>query len=156
MAYLDVAGFRARTTMPSEDVDALEVDSPDFLTTALGDNSDHLDARLRKRYVAPFEEPYPRAVIRWLTHLTTRDAYLKRGVSPTSEQDSVIISMAERAETEIQEAANAETGLFDLPLRADTTATGISLGGPLGYSEASPFVWQDIQAEIGRSEDYNS
>ena len=74
MAYLDVAGFKARTTMPSEDVDALEVDSPDFLTTVLADNSDHIDGRLRKRYAAPFEEPYPRAVLRWLTHMTTRDA----------------------------------------------------------------------------------
>jgi hypothetical protein len=53
----------------------------------------------------------------------------------------------------LKEAADAKDGLIDLPLRADTTASGISRGGPLAYTETSPYAWTDVQAETGRSED---
>lgn len=152
--YLSVAEFRVRTLMPQSSVDELEVREPDFLQTRLNDWSAWMNARLRKRYAVPFATPYPVAVLHWLTALVTLDAYGKLGWQPSSESDSAsIITPAGEAKTEIKEAADSKEGLFDLPLRANTTAEGISKGGPLSYSETSPYRWADLQAETGREED---
>jgi len=56
------------------------------------------------------------------------------------------------AVAELKEAADSKDGLFDLPLRADTTATGVSKGGPRGYSEASPYTNLDRQRARRRNE----
>lgn len=151
--YLNLAAFRARTLMPATYVDELEAAHPGWIDIQLDEESDAIDARLRKRYAAPFETPFPKKVLRWLTRIVTRSAWLKRGFDPNDPQGAEIVKDAETALEEIEEAADAENGLFDLPLRADTTKTGISKGGPLAYSEASPFVWQDEQGRRGRAED---
>jgi hypothetical protein len=80
-------------------------------------------------------------------------AWMKRGFDPNDLATEEYKADAAAAMEEIKEAANADTGLFELPLRADTTASGISKGGPLGYTEASPYVWTDEQARAGRDED---
>lgn len=149
MAYLSVAEWKSRTIMPGGDVDALEAQEPGFLSNALGDWTDEIEDRLRKRYAVPFVAPYPRAVLRWLTVLVTRDAYSKRGFNPSSEQDTAsIITPAERAEASIKEAADSKDGLYDLPLRADALdASGIVKGEPMGDAQASPYSWVDAQAE---------
>jgi phage gp36-like protein len=152
-AYLTAAEFKLLTPMPASDVDALESAAPGWLAAQLEQSSADIDARLRKRYAVPFGSPAPHAVRGWLARIVTRRAYLRRGVDPTDPQFAEIVKDAEQAVLEIAEAANGETGLFDLPLRADTTATGITKGGPLGYSEQSPYVAFDRQGEIGRSED---
>lgn len=138
--------------MPTEDVDAL---GTTWLENALEDASAWIDSRLRKRYAAPFSSPYPRAVLRWVADIVTEQAYLRRGANPLDAQQQQIAAAAERARTEIKEAADGNEGLFDLPLRSDTTATGISKGGPRSYSEQSPYVWMNAQHSTGRDEDSN-
>ncbi len=148
MAYLTVSEFRARTIMPSEDVDMLEAVRQGYLSAQLADWSDEIDARLRKRYAVPFTVPAPRTVVRWLVKLATRDAYDARGNNPSAVSDAeAIYKAAERAEADLKEAADSKDGLFDLPLRADLTASGVTKGGPLFYSETSPYVWMTNQRD---------
>lgn len=154
MAYQTVIDFRDRTIMPGEDVDELESRYPKFLSNRLDIWSAWLDARLRKRYATPFDAPAPLIVIGWLTALVTLDAYARRGFNPSGEADQAsIIAPADRALVEVKEAADSKEGLFDLPLRQDVPGSGIVNGGPLGYSEISPYVWADLQARSGRRED---
>lgn len=148
--YLDVDGFRLRTAMPLEDVDDLEQRFPGFLAARLAVASSEITSRLRKRYSAPFAAPVPEVVLGWLVALVTPVAYLRRGVNPADEQFASIVEEAKLAREQMKEAADAEEGLFDLPLRADTTTSGISQGGPMVYSEASPYEWTDVQAEVIR------
>jgi phage gp36-like protein len=152
-SYLTLADFRAISLMPSTDVDELEARAPGFLEAQIELASADIDARLRKRYAAPFASPYPVKVRAWCARLVTRVAFLKRGIDPTDPQWAAYDADATKAEAELLEAANAETGLFDLPLRADTTASGLTAPRPLGYSEASPYVWTDVQAAVAHDED---
>lgn len=153
--YLTFDEFKSLSVMPGEDLDALEQVSPGWIDTQLEYWSAQIDSRLRKRYAAPFSSPYPIAVKGWLSRLVTVRAYLRRGVDPSDLQFAEIKADADAAVAEIKEAADANTGLFDLPLREDTTSTGVSKGAPMSYSEQSPFVWMDQQADIGRGEDGN-
>lgn len=152
-AYLDLAGFKGLTLMPSSYVDELEVAEPGWLDKQLAYWSSWIDARLAKRYAAPFASPYPTAVTGWLARLVTLRAMLRRGLDANDAQFETYQGDHDSAKAEVEEAANSETGLFELPLRADTTTSGISRGGPLGYSEASPYVWTDVQREAGVRED---
>lgn len=153
MAYLTVAGFKDFSLMPSALVDELEEIAAGFLDQQLESESRRIDSRLRKRYAVPFEAPVPVAVQGWLARIVTVRAFLKRGVDPTDAQFTEIKADADAAIAELKEAADSNEGLFDLPVRADSTATGISRGGPFGYSEASPYVWTDLQVATGRDED---
>ena len=85
--------------------------------------------------------------------LRRRRAALKRGVDPSDQQFSEIREDATKAEKEIEEAANSHDGLFDLPLLDSEKTSGISKGGPRVYSEASPYVFMDVQRDAGRGED---
>lgn len=153
---LTVVEFTARTIMPPDDVAALEAAFPAFLQKRLDQNWSWISARLAKRYdVAGMQANPPEIVNLWITAMTTLDAYAKRGFSPASEMDSAaIVKPSEDAKAEVKEAADSNTGLFDLPLlETKVGASGVSLGGPLGYSETSPYVNTDIQACEGRYED---
>lgn len=154
-SYLTTAEFKTRTLMPGEFVDAIEAVDSGWTLLQLEEASAWIDSRLRKRYAAPFESPYPTQVLSWLTRIVTVRAYLKRGVDATDEQFQSIQQDAMDAKAEILDAANGDAGLFDLPLRSDTTATGISKGGPWAYSEQSPYVGFSRQARTGREEDRN-
>jgi hypothetical protein len=152
-AYLDLAGFKAETTMPVEHVDELVATSPGWIDRQLERVSRLIDSRLAKRYAVPFGSPAPDAVKGWLADIVALRCYLRRGVDPADLQMAEVKADHDRALAELLEAANAETGLFDLPLLASTTASGISRGGPQGYSEQSPYVWTDQQSDVGRAED---
>lgn len=153
MAYLTLAAFKLLSVIPPEYLDDIETDQAGWTDAQLGRWSDWIDSRLAKRYAAPFGTPYPGAVTGWLNDLVTFEAYLKRGIDPTDKQTSEIVRRRDTAMAEIKEAADAKDGLFDLPLRADTTASGISKGSPLGYSEASPYVGFELQRETAWDED---
>lgn len=154
-SYLTTAEFKTRTLIPGEFVDAIEDVDAGWTLIQLEEASAWIDSHLRKRYAAPFASPYPVQVLSWLTRLVTVRCYLKRGVDATDEQFASIEKDAAEAKAEILDASNGDAGLFDLPLRSDTTATGISKGGPFGYSEQSPYVWASMQRSTGRNEDSN-
>jgi hypothetical protein len=145
MSYLTVAEFRDRTVMPQANVDALDDQEPGFLAAQIASAEAWINARLWKRYDVPFSSA-PEIVKSWVTILVTPAAYAKMGWQPSSESDrESILVPAETARAEVKEAADSETGLFELPLRAGSTAEGISRGATLSYSEASPYTWQTEQ-----------
>jgi phage gp36-like protein len=145
MAYLTIAQLKTRTLAPAAYVDAVEAAEPGWTAQALDTTSAWIDSRLRKRYAAPFSAPYPETVCGWVEAIVTERLYLKRGIDATDQQLERIQALADRARDEVKEAADSKEGLFDLPLRADTTEDGISKGTPLGYGEASPYTWADNQ-----------
>lgn len=156
MAYLTLTKFKLLSTMPTEYIDEIETAHPGFVEAQLESVSKlDIDSRLRKRYAAPFEAPYPDAVEGWLARLVTPLCWERRGFDPTDQ--SMIRADEKRAEAkaEIKEAADSNEGLWDLPLRADTTSSGVSRGGPYVYSEQSPYVGFDLQRDTGRDEDFN-
>lgn len=150
--YLDVAGFRVRTEMPDEDVELVEARYPGFLLARLEEETSWINGRLMKRYAVPFKAPVPAIVLGWLTKLVTPSVYRKRGWNATSEQDQQILDAEKTAREEIKEAANSNDGLFELPLRDRPDVSAVSAGGPLAYSEASPYTWTDRQKEAARGE----
>lgn len=96
--------------------------------------------------------PVPETVLQWLTILVTWDAYQKRGRNP---QDPLIEDLKldrDRVLAEVNEAADSKDGRFDLPVSEDLDSA-VSTGGPLFYSESSPFVSADRQEREGRVED---
>ncbi len=152
-AYLDVAGFTLRTVMPLEDVDMLEENHTGFLDARLEVGTSLINARLSKRYAVPLVDPVPEIVLGWLVALVTPKAYQKRGWNPSDAQSEQILKDATEALEQMKEAADSAEGLYELPLRADLEASGVSKGGPLGYTEVSPYRWTDLQVEAGRNED---
>ena len=155
-SYLDVAGFKLLTLAPAQLVDDIETAAPTgqpgWLDSQLSYWSAWIDSRLSKRYAAPFAAPYPVAVTGWLARIVTLQLYLKHGVDATDNQYNDIREQDTVARAEIKEAADSETGLFELPLRADTTASGISKGAPFFASDASPYKWTDDQMQQAKDE----
>jgi hypothetical protein len=155
MAYLTVAEFKMLALIPPGWVDEVEgmPGNAGFTAAQLEIASDYIDTRLRKRYAAPFREPVPGIVKQWVARLVTPDVMIKRGVNPDDQQFSLLAKKAEAVDAQLKEAADSSEGLFDLPLRDDTDASGIVAGSPRGYSEQSPYVYLDQQRATGRLED---
>lgn len=156
--YLTLADFKLESTMADSTIDELEnVLAPGFITRKIATHSSRVDASLRKRYPLPLVEPYPLLVVQWVTSLVTRDAYLKRGIDPNDLAWSETIKPeAELTEKQLEAVANGDTGLLELPTRQDLPETsGVTKGEPFGYSEQSPYVGFDVQADIGYREDRN-
>jgi hypothetical protein len=145
--YLDVAGFKRLSRMPSSDVDTLESLEPGYLDEQLQLAQAEVDSRLRKRYTVPFAAPYPKKALGWIAAIVTFEAYNKRGRNPQDPAVADLTEARDRALTEIKEAADSKDGLYDLPLREDAQTSGISAGGPLGTSQVSPYDWVDVDAE---------
>jgi hypothetical protein len=99
------------------------------------------------------EPPVPGVVLAWLDALVSVDVLRKRGTNSNDPPISMVWDDAKRAREEIQQAANSKDGLWDLPASDDATSA-ISAGGPLFYSETSPYVYSDEQARRGREEDF--
>lgn len=155
MAYLDLNTFKLLTLAPSTYVDEMETEQAGWMGAQLDYWSAWIDSRLSKRYNVPFSSPPPLAVKMWLARIVTLQLYLKRGVDATDNQYVDIREADKIARDEIKEAADAVGGLFDLPLRSDTTATGITKPAPQFYSEGSPYTWTDLQ-KIQAEDERNS
>jgi len=155
--YLTNIEFRLLTLCPVNVIDEVESRSPGWLAMQLTSVSSRIDARLAKRYAAPFVAPYPTVVQEWLAHIVSWRAYLKRGVNSLDSEAAEYKAQHDEALKEILEAANSDTGLFELPLLQDLIpdASGVVRGGPQSYSEQSPYVWMDVQEQAGRNEDGN-
>lgn len=156
-SYLDVDGLTERTIAPPALVagehlplGATRTAWTTFVQRSLVSVSSYIDARLRKRYAVPFTSPAPEIVCRWLVAIVTPMLYQRRGWDPSDEQAAAVIAEATAAKEELLEAANSETGLYDLPLRQDNVASAIAAPGPLSYSESSPYGWIDAQDQAVR------
>lgn len=115
----------------------------------LAERSSKICARLVKRYAVDFTDPGPTpdVVLGWLGALVDHDVQEYVGGTPEGREDAWIVKRAEQADAEIKEAADSETGLFELPLR-NTDALGnsaINKGGPFVRKYLTPFkFWQAI------------
>jgi phage gp36-like protein len=152
--YLSLAEFKQRVEfMRPEDVDGLETQRAGVTIEVLTDWSEYIDSRLDKRYGTPFTGTIPRVVLRWLVDLSTPSLMNMRGYNA---DDSAMVRMQARfdqAQADIKEAASSKDSLFGLPATDGSDGSGIAHGGPLSYSEASPYVSADRQEREGRRED---
>jgi hypothetical protein len=153
VSYLDINEYKGYSVLPEVDIDDVEAIQAGWIARKLQATSRAIDARLRKRYSVPFAAPYPETVKDWTARLVDPLVLKKRGVDATDEQFHSIEVDAAAAREEIRETADATGGLFDLPISDNGDKSAISKGGPLGYSETSPYVWMDEEALIGREED---
>ena len=147
----EVIDFRTRTIMPEQDVDQLWAARPGWFEATVASALADITARLRKRYRTPFtaaggSNPRPEIVVMWQAKIITPEAYRARGYNPQDPTMEWSEKDRDRAYEQIKEAADAETGLYDIPLLETVDTTGIVKGGPLGSSEASPYDWTDAQA----------
>jgi hypothetical protein len=151
-AALTLDEFKLRTVMPSGYVDELVMsEGPNFWPAQFAAAQEWIDARLAKRYALPFAAPVPGVYLGWITVFATLAGYQRRGWDPSAKQNELVVKAVDDAKKEISEAADSAGGLFELPLRADTPgASGVAVGGPLGYAEASPYDWTDRQIEAVR------
>jgi hypothetical protein len=93
--------------------------------------------------------PVPETILRWITILVTADVFRRHGVNPNDPIMQGLVDEVKQVRAEIEEAANSQTGLFDLPFSEDEPSA-VTTGGPRGYSEASPYTWtyrQEARAE---------
>jgi hypothetical protein len=131
---------------------------PNFVTVTIDDRTDEIISRLAKRYPPPTTElPWPNPVAnlvqRWCAQLVQRDCFAKRGWSPLSESDKAdVIDAADKADAQIQQAADGQNGLFELAL-ADDGNQSVADGSPLFYAEASPYTAERRQRRFGGRED---
>jgi phage gp36-like protein len=154
-SYLTLVEFRLKTLLPAEVIDEVEARTPGFVDEQISMVSARFDSRFAKRYDVPFQAPYPTIVTEWITHIVSLRTYMKRGVYATDTTFAEYKAQHDQAVKEVEEAADSDTGKFELPLRADTNANGIMRGSPRSYTEAGPYVFTDVQADIARDEDAN-
>jgi hypothetical protein len=165
--YLDEPGFLLEvTSIRPEDVTVIETQYPGYTLRCLTRRSEWIRDRLRKRYgnnantgntLALWEAAgavIPGTIIRWVTVLTTWDIYTRRGFNPQDPAQVALQDDVNRVYSEVKEAADSDTGLFDLP-NPVTNDSGVTTGGPLGYAETSPYRWTNIQREQAEVEDFN-
>jgi hypothetical protein len=152
--YLDLSAFKGSTLAPASYADEVEIREPGWLLRRLTHWSAWINSRLAKRYAAPFAAApdTPEAVTGWLEAIVTWELYLKRGIDATDQQLEKIEKRHDTAKAEVAEAADLQTNKFELPLRNDTSTTGVSRGGPLGYGEASPYTWSSRQRDAAGDE----
>lgn len=154
--FSSVSDYSDCSTLPSEWIDDVEtryagwIDKQIELVSSLD-----IDARLAKRYNVPFGSPCPLAIQSWVARILDSRVLLRRGVDPQDDQYAMFFVDADRARAEIKEAADAELGLYDLPLLSSSGESGIVKGAPKSYSEASPYVFMARQSLRARSEDSN-
>ena len=146
--YCTITQLKMLGSMPAEDIDALNAMYPGVVDANIVSVSGQMDARLSKRYAAPFGTPYPDALVSVCARLTAYRLWLKRGFNPNGATDQAIQQDAKDADEWLKEAANSKDGLIDLPAKQEATlSSAVSVGGPMGYSETSPYVWMDRQRE---------
>ena len=146
MAYVDIE-YVKRGSMPAIDVEELEAQEPGLVEALAAEESAYADSFLGKRYRVPFSPPYPEALRRHVRDLVVYRLYAKRGYPQgTSRQDEVVKNDRDEAEAWLREAANSQTGLVEIG-PPNATEPEVTRGGPLSYSESSPYEWTDVQRE---------
>ena len=145
--YLTVEQFTQRTVAPGAAVSEVEGQYPGWLQIQINSLASLINARLAKRYAVPFDAGSPpEQILNWLTRLVTVQLYFKRGFDPTDAQSAALIADRDAVYAEIKEAADAQNGLWELPLRADSPQ-GSAVRSPILFSaDPSPFERIDRQA----------
>lgn len=152
--------------MPGDDIDLIESQESGWVQAQIDRIGAMLDSRLAKRYAVPFggdpsltgeRSDVPYILEEWITAILTARMYAKRGVNPSSGElwfTEMVIEPMKLAAAQITEAANSETGLFDLPLKESLAPSGgATRGGPKMYTESGPYTWTDVQVDTAREED---
>lgn len=156
MAYITPEQYRQKTLLPENILDAIEQRTPGWIAAQLDLVSARIFAQLGKRYGDWVNaNAYPTVLGEWITRIMDVRALLKRGVAADDKQYETYKELHDTAWKEVNNAANSETGLFDLATEQGGVTSGIVRGAPLQYSEQSPYSWLDGQAEIGHQEDSN-
>lgn len=122
--------------------------TPNYCDFAIARWQSRIFGYLRKRYdVTKIDaDNPPEIILDWIVKCVMPDMYRKRGVNPSDTQMATLIDDRNDAIAEVKlEASDAATGLIELPLLSDEKQTGVSQGGPYGYSEATPYAWTDQQ-----------
>lgn len=153
-AYITRQVFRTKVEfLTPQDLDLFESMYPGVIDDTIGDVSDEIDSRLCKRYGVPFN-PVPRIIQRWTAIITTERILNRRGYNPSDPQMARMLERVTLADDQIKEAANSQEALFGLPSGGGTQGDGaVVRGGPLWYSESSPYVGADQLEEHGVLED---
>lgn len=147
-AYCDLAYLQFGAMTPG-DLQAINALYAGFIDSAILDESAYVDSRLTKRYSCPFTAPVPIAVKRWVRDLVLPRVLDRRGTNPKdNDLREQLEKNRDRALEEIKEAADSKEGLFDLPLRADTNATGVVGAAPILKVETSPYAWIDTERDL--------
>lgn len=154
-AYLTIATLKTSSIVADEWIDEVEDRYPGFIDQQIKLTSGWMDGRLRKRYPNAFVAPYADQIVQWCAAIIADKVMRKRGIDETDRQAEQYVDDRKRAEDEIKEAADGDKGLWDIPLRSDTEATGIAEPMPMSSSQASPYVWQDEQVCEAWYEDRN-
>lgn len=131
-SYLTFAEYKARSRVRDSIIDRA---GSAKVEAFLAERSSKIRARLVKRYAVDFQDPGapPDVLLGWLGALVDRDVQEYVGGVPEGREDEWIVKRADQAEAEIKEAADSETGLFELPLRNTDPlgSSAINKGAPI-------------------------
>lgn len=154
LPYLTLETFKTRTLIAGGEVDYVEAEAPGFTAQRIAIRTSWIHSRLTKRYgkSLPFSDPVPETILGWLTAFVTLDILRKRGLNPQDTTADFLVADVAKAEAEVKEASDSKDGLFDLP-SPEGGGSNVTTGGPLGYSETSPYVWVSKQLQAGIAED---
>ncbi len=154
--YITANELKMLGSMPGPDVDLVEVKYPGVTVATIRAVSGDFDSKLVKRYAMPFQVPYPEALKFHVARVVAWRLWLKRGYNPTGKLDELLKADNDGSLAWLDQAADAQNGLVELPgvdgVLGGSNATKAS---PLSYSETSPYVWADAQADAARDEDRN-
>jgi hypothetical protein len=132
-AYLTLAQYRAITTVDGSVVDLCGTKGKS-VQRWLDLSSAHIRARLVKRYAIDWSEvenqPVPDKIIEWLILLVDIPVCKCAGATPEGRVDDWTREDEQRVNDELKEAADSETGLFELPLR-EPGASAATKGAPI-------------------------
>ena len=146
-SYLTFAEYSARSRVRASLITAA---GSAKVEAWLNERSSKIRARLAKRYAVDFTDPGPApdVLLGWLGALVDHDVQEYVGGTPEGREDTWIVKRAEQADAEIKEAADSETGLFELPLRNTDSlgSSAINKGGPYVESFTTIYGWFDAQA----------
>lgn len=146
--YVTLAELKEGSEFDPIEWDELNTRRPATVTAWLTLTAALINDPLRLRYAVPFEAPYPTTVKAW--QIVLMDAkFLRHRRTPGAEStdDSDISTEAKAVTESIAAAADQDRPAHpELPLRSDTSASGVTKGGPMMASFATPYEWFDEQA----------
>ena len=137
--YLALATYKQRTTIDASVVQLCENKGKD-VSWWLESASAQINTRLAKRYAVDFASPgpVPDQIIFWLIRLVNIDVWECAGGLPEGREDGWADAARKQVYEELKEAADAENGMYELPLRSTDTL------GNSAINKGGPFVHEDV------------